>query len=333
MVEMGRADGRDDADNYPPCWPARPAGGAVLPDDARVQEPYHHPESLAPHHPGGTNQSVLPVTARGIAGPSGAHPRRGRGRAGRGRGADEADRGEFRRDVNRVACCVLRVLAALHSTQHTTHDRGDMSTHMRGAGGAPGIVLGRAARYFPPPAAPALSEADPEMALKRFAEAQAAAAAQLRALAERLRGQKHADEAGIFDAQALLVEDMFLSDEVARRVRDEGAALEPAIAATTAQMREMLAALDDPHLRERAADMDAIGQAILAALRGEASALRDLPPGAIIVAADLTPAETAGLQGGEVAGFATAYGGPAGHTAVPAPSFCIPPGIRPGAAA
>ncbi|MFL5807547.1 MAG: phosphoenolpyruvate--protein phosphotransferase [Roseiflexaceae bacterium] len=208
-----------------------------------------------------------------------------------------------------------------------------MSTHMRGAGGAPGIVLGRAARYFPPPAAPALSEADPEMALKRFAEAQAAAAAQLRALAERLRGQKHADEAGIFDAQALLVEDMFLSDEVARRVRDEGAALEPAITATTAQMREMLAALDDPHLRERAADMDAIGQAILAALRGEASALRDLPAGAIIVAADLTPAETAGLQGGEVAGFATAYGGPTGHTAILARSFGIPAVIGLGAAA
>ena len=54
----------------------------------------------------------------------------------------------------------------------------------------------------------------PEDALARLAAAQAAAAQSLNALAERLRSEGREEEAGIFDAQALLVEDQFLSDEV-----------------------------------------------------------------------------------------------------------------------
>jgi phosphoenolpyruvate-protein phosphotransferase len=57
-----------------------------------------------------------------------------------------------------------------------------------------------------------------------------------------------------------------------------------------------------------------------------------VPPGAIIVAPDLTPAETAELRGGSVAGFATAYGGPTGHTAILARALGIPAVVGLGAA-
>src|SRR5215212_5417007 len=130
-----------------------------------------------------------------------------------------------------------------------------------------------------------------------------------------------------------MAEDQLLSDEVARRMREQGVPLLPAIAATVGQMRAELEALDDPYLRERAADMDAIGRSIVAALHGEAGALRDLPAGAIVVAPDLTPAETAELRGGTIAGFATAYGGPTGHTAILARALGIPAVVGIGAAA
>jgi phosphotransferase system enzyme I (PtsI) len=55
--------------------------------------------------------------------------------------------------------------------------------------------------------------------------------------------------------------------------------------------------------------------------------LTNVPAGAIIVAADLTPAETAGLRGGAVAGFATAQGGPTSHTAILARSLGIPAAV------
>jgi len=199
-----------------------------------------------------------------------------------------------------------------------------MSIHLKGAGGAPGIVLGRAVLYLPAKADTALAYSSVEDALAHLAAAQATAAQSLSALAERLRGEGRAEEAGIFDAQAMLAEDQFLSDEVARRMRDQGAPLIGAIAATVGQMRADLQALDDPYLRERAADMDAIGSSILAVLHGDAAGLHDLPAGAIIIAPDLTPAETAELRGGTVAGFATAYGGPTGHTAILARALGIP---------
>jgi phosphotransferase system enzyme I (PtsI) len=208
-----------------------------------------------------------------------------------------------------------------------------MSIVLQGAGGAPGIALGRAVRYLPAQADPEPADIEPEVALARFTSAQATSAQALVALAERLRAEGRAEEAGIFDAQALLVEDQFLSDEVARRVRDQGQPLATAISATTGQMRADLEALDDPYLRERAADMDAIGQSILAELYGSAGALRGLPAGAIVVATDLTPAETAELRGGTVAGFATAYGGPTGHTAILARALGIPAVVGLGAAA
>jgi phosphotransferase system enzyme I (PtsI) len=163
-----------------------------------------------------------------------------------------------------------------------------MSTHLHGAGGAPGIALGRAVRYLPAQPQATAPDADPATALARFADAQARAVASLNALAERLHSEGRPNEAAIFEAQALLADDPGLTDEVARRVRDEGTPLDAAVTATTAAMRAQLEALDDDYMRERAADMDAIGQSILAALHGHGSALRDLPPGAIIIAPDLT---------------------------------------------
>src|SRR5690349_646957 len=109
---------------------------------------------------------------------------------------------------------------------------GAMSVELKGAGGAPGIALGRAVCYRPVPAAAGEADPDADSALARFAAAQAAAAAGLNDLAERLRGEGKPEEAGIFEAQALMVEDEYLADEVTRRVRDAGEPLLQAIAAT-----------------------------------------------------------------------------------------------------
>ncbi|NJL34687.1 MAG: hypothetical protein HC893_13585 [Chloroflexaceae bacterium] len=119
----------------------------------------------------------------------------------------------------------------------------------------------------------------------------------VRNLADRMRSEGHAAEAGIFEAQAMLVEDFTLTDEVEQRVRGAGMSLEQAIIAATRQMHDTLAALDDPYLRERAAGMQAVERAMLNTLRGTTATLRDLPAGTVIIAPDLTPAETSELRG------------------------------------
>lgn len=205
-----------------------------------------------------------------------------------------------------------------------------MPSQIKGVGGAAGIAQGHAARYVTAQPVAWASESSAD-ALARFVAAQAVAAERLRSLAEQFRSENRADEAGIFEAQALLVEDEFLSDEVTRLIDDEGRPLENALDTTVAQMRATLAELDDAYLRERAADMDAIGREIHRALRGQ-SEPPEIPPGAIVVAGDLTPTETAELRD-VVAGFVTAFGGPNGHTAILARSLGIPAVVGLGAAA
>lgn len=210
-----------------------------------------------------------------------------------------------------------------------------MSLHLQGTGGAPGLVFGYALHWVLPSAdtdaPPGVS--DPDEVLDRFAVARAAAGARLLVLADGLRNEGHHEEAAIFDAQALLIEDVFLVDAVTRQVREQHVALEAALNQTIAQMRGTLEALDDPYLRERAADIDAIGRAIFDELHGYASTLHSLPPNAIIIAEELTPAMTVGLRGGAVAGFLTAAGGPTSHTIILARALGLPAVVGVGATA
>jgi phosphoenolpyruvate-protein phosphotransferase len=209
-----------------------------------------------------------------------------------------------------------------------------MSTQFNAVGGSPGIAIGRAfcLRAVAAPDTSARHVELPEAALERFAAAQAAAAARLNAVAEDQRDNGFEQEAGIFEFQALLVDDPALTDQVTRLVQ-AGQALDSALGAAIELVRASIAAVDDPYISERAADVDAVGQEIRRALHGGGSALAKVPAGAIIVAADLTPAETAELRGGTVAGFATAYGGPTGHTAILARALGIPAVVGLGAAA
>jgi phosphotransferase system enzyme I (PtsI) len=198
-----------------------------------------------------------------------------------------------------------------------------MSKHLKGVGGAPGIALGRAFRYLSGDApGQAAADESPEAVLERFAAAQAAAIERLNAIAEAQRAGGYEQEAGIFEFQALLVEDPALTEEVGRLVCDEAQPLGAALDAAVAQVRASIAAVDDEYLRERAADVDAVGVEIRRALFGGPS-IAGAPPGTVVVAADLTPAETFELPA-DVAGFATAYGGPTSHTAILARSRGIP---------
>jgi phosphotransferase system enzyme I (PtsI) len=206
-----------------------------------------------------------------------------------------------------------------------------MSQHFHGSGGAPGIIIGQALRYCIEAPTHLPTDEDAETALERFSAAQHKAAQQLIALAEQLRTEGRNDEADILDTQALFVEDISLTDEVTRRVREEHEPLDQALDITIAQLRTTFDVLDDAYLRERAADIDAVGRTIRAALHGQSlvplfqhEKSDSKQRNTILIAADLTPAETAELRGGAVAGFATAYGGATSHTAILARSLGIP---------
>jgi len=130
-----------------------------------------------------------------------------------------------------------------------------------------------------------------------------------------------AEQAGIFDAHlSLLTDEEMLADVKARTSTGIGAVA--AWAGSLADVEREWASLPDPYLRERAADVHAVGDQVLRALTGEPA--RRMTAQGVLVASDLTPAETAGLDLDLVTGVVLALGSPTSHAAILARARDIP---------
>jgi len=197
-----------------------------------------------------------------------------------------------------------------------------MSYVLQGSMGSPGLRFGTLVQLQISAPVLMVADQDPADALVRFATAQQEVAAQLERIGAELRVDGQAEEAEIFDAQAMLVADPLLSNQVEQLVGG-GASLPEAVAQAARELASTLSALDDPYLQARAADVHAVGEQLLATLSGRVGDVK-VPPGAIVVAQDLTPTQTAALRKQAIAGFATAGGSTTGHVAILARALGIP---------
>lgn len=191
---------------------------------------------------------------------------------------------------------------------------------LRGVCASPGLAVGRVFRWRRTAVAVETRSAGAEVERQRLQQALHAARNQL----ARLQATGHGDaRAGILAAHLGLLEDPDLFDAALTGIAhgaSAGSAWQQAYhAAATA-----LAALADPLMRERAADLEDIGERVLRCLGGHFAAPPVLPADAILIAEDLSPSETAQLDRDRVRGFATLGGGPTGHVAILARSLGIP---------
>ena len=147
--------------------------------------------------------------------------------------------------------------------------------------------------------------------------------ARLAVTTARLRGVGASAEAGILEAQALMLEDPALL-EGARELVIQGTAADVAVAETMAPFAAMLRASPDPVFQARAADVDDVVGQVRRALLGlsDAPAMPSQP--SIVVARDLAPSQTAGLDRALVVGFATEQGTATAHTAILARALGLP---------
>ncbi|MFG1609237.1 phosphoenolpyruvate--protein phosphotransferase [Actinoplanes sp. NPDC049265] len=143
----------------------------------------------------------------------------------------------------------------------------------------------------------------------------------VRASVRRLRDGTGVTEAGIFDAHLLLLDDADLLDEARTRIA-EGAPAPQAWAAAATRVAAEFAALDDPYLRARAADVRAVSDQVLRSLLGAAGPA--VTGTGVLIARDLTPAEAAALDPATVAGIVLAAGSPTAHGAILARARGIP---------
>jgi len=82
--------------------------------------------------------------------------------------------------------------------------------------------------------------------------------------------------------------------------------------------------LDDPRLRERAADLLDLERQVLSLLAGTQATQKALPPGAILIADEILPSDLSTFDVTAIAGLLSAWGGPTSHVAILAASMGIP---------
>ena len=198
-----------------------------------------------------------------------------------------------------------------------------------GIAGSPGLAIGRAVvidtrQIGVPRRHVRRHEADDE--LSRYDAAVKVAAQGLREVAEKLRGSAARAETSILEAYVMMVEDEALRDEVARHVTLDLQCAEWAVHTAVTEMARQLQTGGDAYLAERSHDVEFVGERILRAFSGRPKALSipDLDEPSIIVARDLSPAETAGFAKGQVLGMVTEIGTRTSHTSILARALEIP---------
>lgn len=131
--------------------------------------------------------------------------------------------------------------------------------------------------------------------------------------------------AAIFDAQACLLRDPELSGAVARRCRGERINVEAAWSDTAEALSQTLAGIEDPTLRERAADLRDVTRRLIARLLPSAAPRAPcFPPGCIVVTEELLPSLAAKLDRADIGGIVAERGGPTAHAVILARALGIP---------
>ncbi len=171
-----------------------------------------------------------------------------------------------------------------------------------------------------------ITEEEVELQIHRFARARATAQVQLESLLVRTARTEGGSEAAvILDAHILICQDPDLIARTEASIRDRLINAEWALREELEELKGAFAALDDAYFRERGNDLDQVGQRVLRALLGKGEEpMPHFPEGAVVVARDLSPADTARLLSMKVAAFVTDVGGRTSHTAILARSLGLP---------
>ncbi len=202
-----------------------------------------------------------------------------------------------------------------------------------GIAASPGIAIGRCwsvdrRRIRTPKRRLGPDEVDAELA--RFRTAIELSDLQLSEVKEKVEKAEgtpgSAEHTAIIDMHRMMLKDEMLVLEAQRLVRDERLNAEWAVKRAVRKIKSAFHEHADEYFKERRADVDYVGERIIKNLLGQAPDVDELPPeGAIIVAHDLSPADTALLlHERKVAAFVTDAGAKTSHTAIVARALEVP---------
>ena len=203
-------------------------------------------------------------------------------------------------------------------------------TELRLAGipASPGVVSGQLAvfaheevRIHPTPIAE--EQIDGEM--RRLEAALLKTREQIQKIKEQLSHSLGEQETGIFEAHLLVAGDSTIVAAVRKQLHLRKVCVEHVYQHVIHTYAQSLKQVEDPYLRERAADIVDVGRRVVHNLLGRKLAdVYTLDAPSIILAHDLSPSDTALLNRQMALGFATEAGSTTSHTAIMARSLNIP---------
>jgi phosphotransferase system enzyme I (PtsI) len=199
---------------------------------------------------------------------------------------------------------------------------------LHGVGSSPGIVIARA---WCVPRHPAqvicrhlASQSEVEQEVQRFLAALEATKQEL------IEARKDLDEAlaeysYIIDAHLLILGDRMLKDRTVELIRTQRINAEWTLSQAVTEAQGVFDKVKDDYLRSRFADVVHVTDQVLRHLCGQSeSALLSIREKVIVVAHDLSPADTTQMDVDWVLGFVTDMGGPTSHTTIMAQAKAIP---------
>jgi phosphotransferase system enzyme I (PtsI) len=199
---------------------------------------------------------------------------------------------------------------------------------LQGIAASPGIAIGMARVTDRSRVAVVEVRIDPVekgAEIERFRQAVDRAREELQALKAHLAAEQGPDHLYVLDTHLLILDDAMLLEQTIACIDAESINAEGALKRTLTRYREFFDGIDDEYLRERASDVDIVGERILRQMAGVAQEpLPDLDGKVIVIAHDLSPADVLQIDKNKVIGFVTDLGGKTSHTAILARALEIP---------
>ena len=205
-----------------------------------------------------------------------------------------------------------------------------MALIISGIGVSRGIAIGKVHllnRGAPEVFERKLEEYEINSEIERFQDAVDGATEQLRGIRDTIPEDAPKDVAAFIDSHLLMVKDTMLSKVPIEIIQEEHCNAEWALKQQRDKLEAVFEQMEDEYLSTRLNDIEHVINLIQQILKDQQYTMQmKLQPlkGSIIVADDLTPADTVVLQNQNIAGFITELGGPLSHTAILARSLGIP---------
>jgi phosphotransferase system enzyme I (PtsI) len=147
----------------------------------------------------------------------------------------------------------------------------------------------------------------------------------LKAKARTFHGAAGEELGYLLDAHQQMLSSSRVIEGVAKRIARDRLNAEAAVMAEISKIAQKFEKMDDPYLRARAEEIREVGMRVVRSLADhQMSGFTTLEVGSIVIAEEITPADTALMDPRRIGGFATVLGGAEGHTAIMARSLGLP---------